>query len=197
MKRYSHRGIHNNITIYENTLKSFEAVLKSEYDGIEADIRLINDGNIIVYHDATLNRLFNIDKKIDECSYPELNKISNKILLLEDLLLFIKKNNFNCILDIKNNDFLVIETLITFCNIYKVNKNKITLLSWKLKINRYNLFKIYYATEKEELSESEILNIKNYKFDGICLAFTNNNDNTIKRIYKHKLKLTYILQDII
>ena len=118
-----------------------------------------------------------------------MNKISNKFLLLEDLLLFIKKNNFNCILDIKNNDFLVIETLITYCDIYKVNKNKIIFLFWKFKINRYNSFKIYFSTEKEELSDSEILNIKNYKFNGICLPFTNNNNNTIKKIYKHKLKI--------
>nr|QFG74481.1 MAG: glycerophosphoryl diester phosphodiesterase family [Megaviridae environmental sample] len=189
MKRYSHRGIYNNISIYENTIKSFEATLKSEFNGIEADVRLINDGNAIVYHDDTLNRLFNIDKVVDGISIIELKSISNEFLLLEDLLSFIKKYDLDCILDIKNEDYLVIETINTFCKILKVNRNKITLLSWKLRNNLYPFFKIYFATEKEHLTESEILNIKNYKFNGICMPFTNNNDNTIRKIYKKNLEI--------
>ena len=46
----SHRGIHDNIKVYENTLESFKLAIKKKYT-IELDIHLTKDNQIIVFHD--------------------------------------------------------------------------------------------------------------------------------------------------
>lgn len=55
----AHRGLHNK-TAPENTLSAFELAIAQNY-AIELDVRLIDDGNVIVFHDDKLTRLTNID----------------------------------------------------------------------------------------------------------------------------------------
>ena len=59
----AHRGLHVD-GIEENTLQAFERAIKQGY-AIELDIRLTQDGQVIVYHDLDLKRLNGQDHLID------------------------------------------------------------------------------------------------------------------------------------
>lgn len=67
---FAHRGASG--YALENTLKAFEKARKLGADGIEIDIQLTKDHELIVYHDLDLFRLTGKRKKINECTYKEL-----------------------------------------------------------------------------------------------------------------------------
>ncbi len=69
---YAHRGLHKlEEGIAENTMPAFEKAVAGQY-GIELDIHLSKDHQVIVFHDDTLKRACNIDKKVSELTYDEL-----------------------------------------------------------------------------------------------------------------------------
>ena len=52
----------------ENTIPSFQLSVKMNADAVELDAQLTSDGEVIVFHDFSLNRLFNVNKRISELS---------------------------------------------------------------------------------------------------------------------------------
>jgi len=89
-KIISHRGIHDNKKIYENTLEAFKLAIEKDYI-IELDIHLTKDKKIIVYHDWNTKRITNQDKVVEESTYQDLN--NQKFLhipLLEEVLELVK-----------------------------------------------------------------------------------------------------------
>lgn len=54
----AHRGLHDNKIYPENSLGAFEQAIKHGY-GIEFDVWLTNDGELIVHHDPSLKRTCN------------------------------------------------------------------------------------------------------------------------------------------
>ncbi|MEE3343446.1 MAG: glycerophosphodiester phosphodiesterase family protein [Bacilli bacterium] len=68
----SHRGIHNNIDIYENTLESIKLALDKDYI-IEIDVHIIKDNQIIVFHDYNTKRLLKKDLIVEDITYEEIN----------------------------------------------------------------------------------------------------------------------------
>src|SRR5699024_367154 len=67
---YAHRGLHDK-NVPENSMKAFKLAFKRDY-GIELDIHLTKDEIPVVFHDHDLKRMCNIDKKIKELTYEEL-----------------------------------------------------------------------------------------------------------------------------
>lgn len=67
---YAHRGLHGN-GVPENSLEAFDLACKSGY-GIELDVQLSADGEVMVFHDYTLNRMTGVDKKVCELDAAEL-----------------------------------------------------------------------------------------------------------------------------
>ena len=61
--KIAHRGLHNNI-YPENSLGAFENACRMGF-AIELDVRKIQDGNIIVFHDDNLQRTCNTDIKVE------------------------------------------------------------------------------------------------------------------------------------
>ncbi len=61
---YAHRGLHGN-GVPENSLRSFELACQAGY-GIELDVQLSADGEVMVFHDYTLIRMTGVDKKLCE-----------------------------------------------------------------------------------------------------------------------------------
>ena len=59
---YAHRGLHNK-NIPENSLRAFEKAVERGL-GIELDIQLSKDGQVVVFHDFTLNRVAGVDGKV-------------------------------------------------------------------------------------------------------------------------------------
>lgn len=59
----------------ENTLKSFEKALTLGVDGVEFDVRLCADNELIVFHDKRLERTTNGHGKVRSKTFSELRKL--------------------------------------------------------------------------------------------------------------------------
>lgn len=70
--RYAHRGLHDD-NLPENSLAAFVAAKEASY-GVEFDIQLTSDKQIVVFHDADLKRMCGVDKKVSELTYAELDQ---------------------------------------------------------------------------------------------------------------------------
>lgn len=68
----SHRGAHDNQSVFENTLPAFDRVLNTGVWGIEFDIRWTRDLHPVVFHDADLRRIFGSTHKISDLILSEL-----------------------------------------------------------------------------------------------------------------------------
>lgn len=89
--KYAHRGLHNkDKTIPENSLTAFSKAVEAGY-GMELDINLTTDNQVVVFHDDTLLRVCGVDKAVADCSYEELMQYrllgtDEKIPLLSEVL---------------------------------------------------------------------------------------------------------------
>lgn len=68
--RYAHRGLHGESRA-ENSLSAFSAAVDAGF-GIELDVRLSRDGEVVVCHDPDLLRVCGMDKKVAELTAEEL-----------------------------------------------------------------------------------------------------------------------------
>ena len=67
---YAHRGMHGE-GVPENSMGAFQNAV--DYGcGIELDVRLTADGEVVVFHDDDLERMCGIQKKVIDCTYEEL-----------------------------------------------------------------------------------------------------------------------------
>ena len=69
----AHRGLYDNIKVYENTIEAFKLAIEKKYI-IEIDVHLTKDNQLIVYHDYNTKRLLKNNLIIEESTYKELNK---------------------------------------------------------------------------------------------------------------------------
>lgn len=69
----AHRGIFDNKSVPENSIKSFTKALDKKYT-IELDIHLTKDNEIVVFHDDTLERMTNKKGNVKDFTLKELNK---------------------------------------------------------------------------------------------------------------------------
>ena len=72
--KYAHRGLHDS-TRAENSLSAF-AKAKEMGFGIELDVRLSKDGELVVFHDNNLTRMAGIEGKVIDFTAEELSKMS-------------------------------------------------------------------------------------------------------------------------
>lgn len=71
-KYFAHRGLHNNSgSAPENTMAAFKRAVKAGY-GIELDIQLSKDGQVVVTHDFHLKRNCGIEGEVAQFDYEEL-----------------------------------------------------------------------------------------------------------------------------
>ncbi len=82
----SHRGEHDNLTIFENTLPAFERAANAGVWGIECDLRWTRDLVPVISHDATGERLFGREDRICDLSYPRLQELFPLIPSLQELI---------------------------------------------------------------------------------------------------------------
>ena len=73
---YAHRGLHGQ-GVPENSLKAFDLACRAGF-GIELDVQLSKDGEVMVFHDYTLLRMTGVDKKICELDAAEIKEIKFK-----------------------------------------------------------------------------------------------------------------------
>lgn len=70
----AHRGVHDNITIPENSLKAFQKALDFNYP-IELDVQLTKDNVLVVFHDFDLARMTKNKEHIQKMNYEDLKNI--------------------------------------------------------------------------------------------------------------------------
>jgi len=87
----AHRGLYDNHEDYpENTLAAFARAVQAGY-GIELDVRLTSDGQLVVFHDPDLERACGHDLAIADVTFDELGQhqifgSSQTIPLFSDVL---------------------------------------------------------------------------------------------------------------
>lgn len=69
-----HRGVHGR-TCSENTLGAFHEAMRQGADGIEFDLRISKDGELVVVHDANLHRVAGDAHRVIELSAAELSRV--------------------------------------------------------------------------------------------------------------------------
>lgn len=130
---YAHRG--SSAKYPENTMLAFKKALLAGASGIELDVQLTRDQEIVIFHDLRLTRIFNKPGKISDYTLQELKKWDAgkwkgkqyeriKISTLEEVLLFATKKRFRLNIELKN-----------FFSMNNGLENKVIQL-----LNKYNLF---------------------------------------------------------
>ena len=76
--KYSHRGLHGTVGGYdsyaaENSLTAFSRSKEHGF-GIELDVRLSKDGELVVFHDGVLDRVTDMKGKVGDYTVEELKK---------------------------------------------------------------------------------------------------------------------------
>ncbi len=88
---YAHRGLHNRKQgIPENTMAAFRSAVEAGY-GIELDVQLTKDSEVVVFHDFDLKRICSVDGAVSDFTYRELSAYpvcgtQERIPRLEDVL---------------------------------------------------------------------------------------------------------------
>ncbi len=108
MEIIAHRGDH--LIFPENTLEAFESALIKEVDGIELDVHLTKDQQLVVIHDETIDRTSNGTGAIKEMTLEELRQYNYQgsttqgnfvIPTLEDVLNLLEKYQFGGSLNVE------------------------------------------------------------------------------------------------
>jgi len=73
---FAHRGLHGP-QVPENSLAAFDRAIERGY-GIELDVRMTQDGDVIVFHDSTLDRMTNARGEVMRLSAAQLGAICLK-----------------------------------------------------------------------------------------------------------------------
>jgi len=192
---YIHRGLAKK-NFKENTLSAFKYSFRKKC-GIETDLQVTKDNQLICFHDFNLKRKFKLNKNVKDINYFSLKKISSKIKapvpLVKDLLK-ISKNKYPLLLEIKQ--LLTTRSLLSLIKLIKKTK-KCKIFSFKEK-NLINLFKLNKKLNLGLLflSTSNLRTIKSkskkryVKFLGLEKSFLSNKkiDLIKKPIYYYTIK---------
>lgn len=74
MKIFAHRGLSS---VYpENTLLAFSKAMEYNIDGIETDVQMTKDGELVIFHDERINRTTNGSGFIKDFTLEELKKFN-------------------------------------------------------------------------------------------------------------------------
>ncbi|GAL90476.1 glycerophosphodiester phosphodiesterase [Jejuia pallidilutea] len=76
MLKIGHRGAKGHVA--ENTLASIQKALDLGVDGIEIDVHRCASGELVVFHDFTLDRMTNGSGEISKFTYKELQKFKTR-----------------------------------------------------------------------------------------------------------------------
>ena len=87
--KFAHRGLHSD-TVAENSMTAFRLAKEAGF-GIELDVRLTKDGELVVFHDEKLDRVCGESGKVIDFTYDELSHLSllgttDTIPLFKDVL---------------------------------------------------------------------------------------------------------------
>ncbi|MFF0630577.1 glycerophosphodiester phosphodiesterase family protein [Streptomyces sp. NPDC004296] len=89
----------------ENTIASLQAAIDRGADWIETDVQFTKDGQPVIMHDATVDRMTNGKGRIDQLSAEEISKLTvnggGHVPTLEEVLTLLKGRSTRLLLEIK------------------------------------------------------------------------------------------------
>ncbi len=100
MKIYAHRGA--SIDFPEMTMAAYKAAVDHGADGLECDVRLTKDNQMLLWHDADMRRTAGYSGRIAEMTYPEIKQHYPQAILLEDLLELARDNRKEVAIETKH-----------------------------------------------------------------------------------------------
>ena len=103
-KIVSHRGEHDNKTVFENTISAFDRVKKAGVWGIEFDIRWTKDLQPVVFHDTNLQRVFKSDMEVNQITLAELKEHCHLIPSLSEVIQNYSKT-LHLMIEIKEEEY--------------------------------------------------------------------------------------------
>ena len=119
-KNFAHRGFSGKYP--ENTMLAFEKAVEIGADGIELDVQLTKDGEVVIIHDETIDRTTDGHGEVVSFTYEELQKFDasyiyrgklgfNKIPTLREYFEFVKDKNIITNIELKTsvNQYVGIE----------------------------------------------------------------------------------------
>ncbi len=75
-RNFAHRGLHTTDgQVPENSLTAFRLAAEAGY-GMELDVQLSRDGQVVVFHDDDLRRVCGREERVDRLTWPELHTLS-------------------------------------------------------------------------------------------------------------------------
>ncbi len=75
-RNFAHRGLHSeDQSVPENSLRAFALAAEAGY-GMELDVQLSKDGQVVVFHDDTLDRVCGVASRVDELDCEALKELS-------------------------------------------------------------------------------------------------------------------------
>lgn len=106
---FAHRGY--SAVFAENTMSAFEAAEKANADGLELDVQLTKDGEVVVIHDEKVDRTTSGSGIVKNFTFNEIRKLNaNKkgvkkepIPSLIEVLEWMQSNQLVCNIELKNN----------------------------------------------------------------------------------------------
>jgi glycerophosphoryl diester phosphodiesterase len=112
VKNYAHRGFSGEYP--ENTMLAFKKALEVGCDGIELDVHLSKDGEIVIIHDEKLERTTDATGLVGDYTYDELKKFNaaklfkgenERIPTLREYFELVKDKDIITIIELKTNFF--------------------------------------------------------------------------------------------
>ena len=74
-RTFAHRGLFEaDQSVPENSLPAFRAAVKAGY-GVELDVQLTKDKQVVVFHDDDLKRACGVDARVDAYTFEELQSV--------------------------------------------------------------------------------------------------------------------------
>lgn len=125
----AHRGYSK---IYpENTFASFDAAYSCGADLIELDARTTKDGEVVVFHDEDLQRIFGINIKLSEIEYAKLESLRIKEQKIPKLLEVLEKYHAKIPFLIEIKSHKDVEKVLEIC---KAFKDWIAIISFEIDV---------------------------------------------------------------
>ena len=198
----THRGIHDNINIYENTLEAFKLSIKKGY-AIELDVRMTKDKQIVVFHDNNTKRLTKKDLIVEENTYQELNNQNILHIPLLTEVLELVKGKVPLLIEIKptKKDYELAPHLMTILNNYE---GKYAIQSFNPKVLywfRKNYPQILRGQLSMKYTKHKISSIKKYILSKMLFNKITKpnfisykyNELNIEQIKKYKKQNIYVI----
>ena len=183
----------------DNTIDSFKKAFEAGLKGIELDVQLSKDDELVVFHDWDLKNITGSTKQINDMDYWEIRALPHEnncqIPLLCEVLDICPKDKFINI-EIKSREYsstLIVKKVVEIIRKYKIEKSSV--------ISSFNPFVLHYAKKMiPDLPTAYLWSSEDITFlynsplwiwicrpDGLHIDINNANKKIIRWVQRKKL----------